>query len=52
MIESWLEHLRQHERASISDRDVQNKVSHFHDDKIPPHVTHLIAYDRPKKKRF
>lgn len=52
MIESWLEHLRQHERASISDRDVQDKVSGFHDDKTPPRVTHLIAYNRPKKKRF
>jgi len=52
MIESWLEHLRQHERASIADRDAQNKVSRFLNGKIPPRVKHFIAYDRPKKKRF
>lgn len=50
MIESWLEHLRQHERASIADRDAQDRVFRFLNGKTPPRVTHFIAYDRPKKK--
>ena len=29
MDESWLEHLRQHERASVADRDVLNRAKVF-----------------------
>jgi MFS family permease len=49
MVDSWLEHLRQHERISISDREVQDKAGTFHEGKDPPQVTHFIAYDVPKK---
>ncbi len=42
-VESWLEHLRQHERMTMSDRDVQGLARAFHVGDEPPIVTHLIA---------
>jgi MFS family permease len=42
-VESWAEHLRQHERMTISDREVQAIVRSFHVGEEPPVVTHLIA---------
>lgn len=50
MVESWLDHLRQHERMSIADREIQDKAGRFHKGKEPPRVTHFIAYEIPKKK--
>jgi hypothetical protein len=44
--ESWLEHLRHHERASAADRDVQARLREFHAGSAPPLVTHLLAADR------
>jgi type II secretory pathway component PulM len=29
MDESWLEHLRQHERVSIADREIQRRAKQF-----------------------
>jgi len=29
MDESWMEHLRQHERASVSDRDIQRRAKQY-----------------------
>jgi quinol monooxygenase YgiN len=43
MIESWLEHLRQHERATVADRDTIEKTRAFHLGSEPPKVTHLVA---------
>jgi len=43
MVESWLEHLRQHERATVADRDVIEKTRAFHLGSAPPKVTHLVA---------
>ncbi len=43
MVESWIEHLRQHERISNSDREIIEKVSSFHIGKEPPKVTHFVA---------
>jgi len=43
MIESWLEHLRQHERVTVADRDVIEKTRAFHLGSEPPKVTHLVA---------
>lgn len=41
LVESWLEHLRQHKRVTNADRLVEDRVRHFlHDE---PKVTHLIA---------
>ena len=43
IVESWLEHLRQHERATVGDRTVQERIRRFHIAGAPPSVTHLIA---------
>jgi len=42
LVESWLEHLRQHERATNADRVVQDAVRRFHRSGAPK-VTHYIA---------
>jgi hypothetical protein len=42
LVESWLEHLRQHERVTEADRVIQEPVNRFHI-KGTPKVTHLIA---------
>ena len=41
--ESWEEHLRQHERFTVDDREIEDKVRSFHIGKNPPVVTHFIA---------
>jgi MFS family permease len=43
MVESWLEHLRQHERVTVADRDVIEKTRAFHHGSELPKVTHLVA---------
>ena len=43
MVESWLEHLRQHERVTVADRDVLEKARAFHLGSERPRVTHLVA---------
>jgi hypothetical protein len=43
MVESWLEHLRQHERVTVADRDIIEKSRAFHLGSAPPKVTHLVA---------
>jgi MFS family permease len=47
LVESWLEHLRQHERVTNADRMVQAAVHRFHTDGTPT-VTHLIASESPR----
>jgi len=42
-VESWLEHLRQHDRVTNSDREQQNAAGAFQRDGTPPVVRHLIA---------
>lgn len=42
LVESWLEHLRQHERVTNADRVLQDTVHRFHTGGAPT-VTHLIA---------
>jgi quinol monooxygenase YgiN len=42
LVESWLEHLRQHERVTNADRVLQETVQRFHTESMPK-VTHLIA---------
>jgi transmembrane secretion effector len=42
MVDSWLEHLRQHQRVTKADRTLQNAVSRFHTGG-PPRITHFIA---------
>jgi hypothetical protein len=43
MLESWLAHLRQHERVTVEDRHVQEQVRALHRGGGPPRVTHLVA---------
>lgn len=42
MIESWAEHMRQHERVTVSDRKAEDQVNSFHIGDKPPVVHHLI----------
>lgn len=44
--ESWVEHLRHHERVSESDRLVQERVRTFHIEPEPPQVRHHLAPER------
>jgi len=44
LVESWMEHLRQHERVTNADRVVQDAVHRFHLGGTPK-VTHFIAAD-------
>lgn len=43
MVESWIEHLRQHERVTNADRLLQERIRRFHRGDTPPVVTHLIS---------
>jgi len=42
LLDSWIEHLRQHERVTHADRELQELVQRFQTDGTPK-VTHLIA---------
>lgn len=42
MLDSWIEHLRQHERVTHADREQQERVNRFQEDGAPK-VIHLIA---------
>jgi MFS family permease len=42
LVESWVEHLRQHERATVTDRAVWDRVRSFHRSESPPAVSHLV----------
>lgn len=43
VVESWLEHLRQHERHTVNDDIIESRVQGFHRGAAPPRVRHLIA---------
>ena len=40
---SWVEHLRQHQRTTLGDKSLQDRVLGFHRGVQPPRVTHLAA---------
>lgn len=40
---SWIEHLRQHDRFTITDRAIEERVRSFHVGKKPPSVSHMLA---------
>ena len=42
-VESWVEHLRQHERVTTADRAIEERVRRLHRGGSPPAVIHLIA---------
>jgi MFS family permease len=56
LVESLLEHLRQHERVTEADRLVQERVRAFHQADEPPAVSHLVAgldsTDRVRESRI
>ena len=43
LVKSWIEHLRQHERGTHADRDIETGAYAFHIGDGRPEVTHLIA---------
>jgi hypothetical protein len=43
MVESWLEHLRQHERITVADRAIEDAAHAFHVGGKRPAVTHFVA---------
>jgi MFS family permease len=50
VVESWLEHLRQHERVTAADRAVQQIALAFHRGSEPPRVTHFVHARRPEER--
>jgi hypothetical protein len=46
LVESWAEHLRQHERPTRADIAVRERVRAFHRGTEPPPVSHYLAVDR------
>ncbi|MEJ5173690.1 MFS transporter, partial [Erwinia sp. MYb416] len=43
LVESWHEHLRQHQRVSHADADLQSSVTRFHQGEEKPKVNHFIS---------
>jgi len=43
IVESWLEHLRQHERFTVSDREISKRIRSFQTGGKPVIVQHFIA---------
>ena len=41
--DSWVDHLRQHQRTTLGDKAAQDKVRAFHRGERPPKVSHLAA---------
>lgn len=50
-VESWAEHLRQHQRVSRADADVQEDVLRFHRAEGRPVVRHFLAFTHPREGR-
>ncbi len=52
LVETWVEHLRQHERLTVADRAVEEQVFSFHQGPGRPKVSHLIyTYGRRGRQR-
>jgi len=43
VVDSWAEHLRQHERVTVADRDIEQQALAFQKPGSTPIVAHLIA---------
>jgi MFS family permease len=50
VVESWLEHLRQHERVTVSDRAVLDRARAFHVGREPVRITHFLLEPLPEKR--
>lgn len=48
LVESWAEHLRQHERVTEADRVLEAAARSFHAGGVPPRVSHLVANTSPR----
>ncbi len=52
IVETWIEHRRQHERMTVADRAIEELAFSFHVDEGRPRVQHLIyAYGRRGRDR-
>jgi hypothetical protein len=52
VVDSWAEHLRQHERMTVADRAIESSIRALHKGSRPPAVSHFIsAYAREKTPR-
>ncbi|MFH5843391.1 MFS transporter [Haladaptatus sp. CMAA 1909] len=40
---TWMAHLREHERVSVADREIQKRATSFHVGDEPPEVTHFVS---------
>lgn len=47
LVPSWTEHLRQHERTTVHDKDIQEGLTAFHTGSESPRVRHWLAPSRP-----
>ena len=43
---SWIEHLRQHDRFTVADRVIEDRVRSFHVGEEPPKVSHMLAVSK------
>ena len=48
LVESWIEHMRQHERITVADREVKERARRYHLGPAPPAVSHFIARELPR----
>ena len=46
LVESWLEHQRQHQRVTVSDQQLHDRIWALHIGIDPPRVIHFIAEER------
>jgi quinol monooxygenase YgiN len=46
LVESWLEHLRQHERFTVSDQEVLQRIMAMHRGATAPRVNHFLAVEQ------
>ncbi len=50
VVESWVEHLRQHSRATVSDRALIDLARSFHSSDSPPQITYFIYRHKSEDK--
>jgi MFS family permease len=49
LVKSWVEHLRQHERVTYADHDIEERANAFHLGPDRPLVHHLVAEPMPRR---
>lgn len=50
MVDSWVEHLRQHERSSLAIKQLQALINSFHRGEGRPKVSHFIAFGDTERR--